>query len=116
MHPKVQALTLTPISPFFKSFPPIVLPADSRIRLETTLKEENLTPELLQKLQRLNDFAVSRGDTLAQLALRWVLQHEGVTSVIVGASKKEQLADNLHCVGGNKLSDEELLQIEKILS
>ena len=91
------------------------IPADSRIRLETTLKEENLTPELLQKLQRLNDFAVSRGDTLAQLALRWVLQHEGVTSVIVGASKKEQLADNLHCVGGNKLSDEELLQIEKIL-
>ena len=91
------------------------IPADSRIRLETTLKEENLTPELLQKLQRLNDFAVSRGDTLAQLALRWVLQHEGVTSVIVGASKKEQLADNLRCVGGNKLSDEELLQIEKIL-
>ena len=92
------------------------IPADSRIRLETTLKEENLTPELLQKLQRLNDFAVSRGDTLAQLALRWVLQHEGVTSVIVGASKKEQLADNLRCVERDKLADEELRQIEHILS
>ena len=92
------------------------IPADSRIRLETTLKEENLTPELLQKLQRLNDFAVSRGDTLAQLALRWVLQHEGGTSVIVGASKKEQLADNLRCVERDKLADEELRQIENILS
>lgn len=92
------------------------IPADSRIRLETTLKEENLTPEFLQKLQRLNDFAVSRGDTLAQLALRWVLQHEGVTSVIVGASKKEQLADNLRCVERDKLADEELRQIEHILS
>ena len=71
---------------------------------------------MLQKLQRLNDFAVSRGDTLAQLALRWVLQHEGVTSVIVGASKKEQLADNLRCVERDKLADEELRQIEHILS
>lgn len=91
------------------------IPDDSRIRLETTLKAETLTPQLLEKLRALNDLALSRGETLAQMALRWVLQHDGVTSVIVGASKIEQLADNLQCVSRSALTTEELQIIENIL-
>ena len=92
------------------------IPDDSRIRRETTLKAETLTPELLLKIKKLNELATARGETLAQMALRWVLQHEGVTSVIVGASKTSQLADNLHCLEGTPLTANELQNIENILN
>lgn len=92
------------------------IPADSRIRRETTLSAERLTPALLAALQSLNALAAQRGETLAAMSLRWVLQHEGVTSVIVGASKTAQLAANLQCLDGTPLSAEELQQIESILT
>ena len=92
------------------------IPEDSRVRRESTLKAETLTPQLLEKLRRLNDLAAQRGESLAQLALRWVLQHQGITSVIVGASKTAQLADNLRCLDGEKISGEELKCMEDILS
>lgn len=91
------------------------IPADSRIRLETTLKADQLTPDLLQRLAALDALARERGESLARLALRWVLQHEGVTSVIVGASKVSQLADNLSCLEGTPLSAEELQRIDDLL-
>lgn len=91
------------------------IPEDSRMRHEASLPESVLTPDLLKRLNALNEFALQRGDTLAQLALRWVLQHEYVTSVIVGASRVEQLADSLKCVDHHSLSIEELSMIDQLL-
>ncbi|MBP5621250.1 MAG: aldo/keto reductase [Thermoguttaceae bacterium] len=71
---------------------------DSRMALDATLKKSALTPELLEKLKELNRQAAERGRTLAQSALSWVLEQQGVTSVIVGVSSVEQLADNLKTI------------------
>jgi L-glyceraldehyde 3-phosphate reductase len=62
------------------------------------LKESMLTPELLERLKGYNAQAQQRHETLAEMALAWVLQHPGVTSVIVGASSTEQLQKNLKSV------------------
>jgi L-glyceraldehyde 3-phosphate reductase len=59
-------------------------------------------------LRGFNALAQERGETLAQMALRWVLQHQGVTSVIVGAKNQAQLADSLRCVHGAPLTAAEL--------
>ena len=90
------------------------IPADSRMQRETTLKASQLTPELLDKLHRLQQIAHERGETLAQLALRWVLSHRGVTSVIVGASDISQLAENLKVADGCMLSDGEMAEIGQL--
>ncbi len=71
------------------------IPADSRMRTDVTLKEEQLTPQLLTQLQAWRTEAEAEGLTLSQFALRWVLRHPMVTSVIVGVSKVEQLQQNL---------------------
>ena len=63
------------------------------------LKKEVLTPELQHYLQGLNDMAASRGETLAEMALSWILHQRGVTSVLVGASSTGQLEKNLRSVG-----------------
>lgn len=92
------------------------IPADSRVRHEASLPPERLTPELLRAIASLNGLAEKRGESLAAMSLRWVLQHEGVTSVIVGVSRVEQLAANLACLDGEPLSAEELKEIETILA
>lgn len=74
------------------------IPTDSRMARSEHLKRETLTPELLNRLQKLNDEAQGRGETLARSALRWVLEQRGVTSVLIGASSVEQLAENLKCI------------------
>ena len=74
------------------------IPTDSRMARGEHLKRETLTPELLNRLQKLNDEAQGRGETLARSALRWVLEQRGVTSVLIGASSVEQLAENLKCI------------------
>lgn len=71
------------------------IPADSRMRTDVTLKEAQLTPELMAQLRAWNDEAAAEGLTLSQFALRWVLRHPCVTAVIVGVSKLEQLRENL---------------------
>ena len=91
------------------------IPQQSRMRRDASLQESVLTPELLQTLRALNDMAEERGNTFAQMALRWVLQQEGVTSVIVGASNTFQLRDSLQCVDCAPLSDEEMAKIAQIL-
>ena len=63
------------------------------------LTEDMLTPELLAKLRRYNEVAQSRGETLAEMALAWILHQKGVTSVLVGASSVAQLQDNLAAIG-----------------
>ena len=74
------------------------IPSDSRMRTDVTLKESLLTPQLLEKLATWNAEARDLGLTLSQYSLRWVLNHPGVTSVIVGVSKKEQLLENLQVI------------------
>ncbi len=91
------------------------IPADSRIRKETTLAESALTPELLGKVRQFADLAGKRGETLAQLALRWVLDQKAVTSVIVGASSVAQLADNLGTAFNRPLTEPEKAEISRIL-
>ena len=74
------------------------IPQDSRMAKEKFLKHEMLTPELLSQLRQWNDEAQAEGRTLAEHALRWILDQRGVTSVLVGASSTAQLEKNLRCV------------------
>ena len=74
------------------------IPKDSRMSKGKFLKEEMLTPELLAKLKRYNEVAESRSETLAEMALAWILHQKAVTSVLVGASSTAQLEKNLKCV------------------
>ena len=74
------------------------IPQDSRMARNSSLPKERLTPELLSQLQAWQQEAVAQGQTMAEKALRWILQQEAVTSVLVGASSVEQLEKNLRCI------------------
>ena len=74
------------------------IPADSRMAKEHFLKHSALTPELLQQLKEWNQQAGERDETLAEMALAWILHQKGVTSVLVGASSTAQLEKNMKCV------------------
>lgn len=91
------------------------IPDDSRIARGGFLKKEALTPEVLSKIQALNERAAMRGQSLAEMALAWLLKNETVTSVIVGASSVEQLGDSLKALEHLSFEEEELHLIEKIL-
>lgn len=91
------------------------IPDDSRIARGGFLKKEALTPEVLSKIQVLNERAAMRGQSLAEMALAWLLKNETVTSVIVGASSVEQLGDSLKTLNHLSFEEEELHAIEKIL-
>lgn len=84
------------------------IPAGSRASRDFSLKKDSLTPELLEKLEKLNHIAGERGQALAQMALAWVLRDSMVTSVIVGASSIEQLDNNLLSIRNTRFSDEEI--------
>lgn len=91
------------------------IPEDSRMSKNVFLRPEMLTDELVGKLRKLNDLAVHRGQTLAEMALSWILRDERVTSVIVGASSVEQLKNNLRACDNKYFTVEELKQIEDVL-
>ena len=91
------------------------IPQGSRMCEERFLRSNSLTPALMRQLRELNDVALQRGQTLAQMALTWVLQQTGTTSVLVGASSQEQLVQNIHAQDAAPLSDDELVRIEEIL-
>lgn len=92
------------------------IPADSRVtKPHGYLKQHQLTKATLQKIQQLNDLAIQREQTLAQMALSWLLKDKRVTSVLIGISKPEQLVDSLHCLSNTQFSDDELNAIENIL-
>ena len=91
------------------------IPDDSRIARGGFLKKEAFTPEVLSKIQALNERAAMRGQSLAEMALAWLLKNETVTSVIVGASSVEQLGDSLKTLNHLSFEEEELHAIEKIL-
>ena len=91
------------------------IPADSRIRTDSRfLKENALTEERLAQIKALNDLALQRGQTLAQMALSWVLRDGIVTSVLAGASRPEQVLDNIKATENTKFTEEELNLIDKI--
>ena len=91
------------------------IPADSRIRTDTRfLKEATLTPEKLEQIRQLNDLAADRGQTLAQMALSWVLHDGIVTSVLAGASRPEQILDNIKAAENTAFTEEELKLIDQI--
>ena len=81
------------------------IPSDSRMSKGKFLKEEMLTPELLAKLRHYNEVAESRGETLAEMALAWILHQKGVTSVLVGASSTAQLEKNLRCINATPFDE-----------
>src|SRR5690554_6814429 len=92
------------------------IPEDSRIaKPHGFLQEKDLTEEKLNKIRKLNDLAAERGQTLAQMALAWVLRKGRITSVLVGASKVSQIEDNIKAVQNLDFTEEELDRIEKIL-
>lgn len=88
------------------------IPADSRAMQQRFLKTSQISEDLVTNVRALNDIAIRRGQTLAQMALSWVLAHEGVTSVIVGCSSVSQLSDSLKAVEEKAFSAEELEEIE----
>jgi len=91
------------------------VPDDSRAARKAFLKPEMLTDTRLEKIKKLNDLAKKRGQSLAQMALAWVLKDERITSVLIGASKPEQVLDSLKCLDNIQFSAEELAHIETIL-
>ncbi|WP_084124902.1 aldo/keto reductase [Demequina sp. NBRC 110054] len=88
------------------------IPAGSRVTHSAFLSEKNITDLYLERAQALNEIAVARGQSLAQLALTWVLRDDRVTSALIGASSVEQLHANLAALDADPLSAEELEAIE----
>lgn len=92
------------------------IPDDSRAAGQSEfLSSSNLTPELLEKIKALNSIAERRGQTLAQMAIAWVLKSPAMTSVILGASKVKQIEDAVGALKASRFNEEELEAIEKIL-
>lgn len=93
------------------------IPADSRAASSTGfLREENVTSEVLNRVQKLNEIATERGQSLSQMALAWVLRGEKVTSVLIGASRVSQIEENVAALNNLDFSEEELIRIEDILN
>ena len=91
------------------------IPADSRVKTDGRfLKESALTEERLNQIRALNDIAAERGQTLAEMALSWILKDGIVTSVLIGASKPSQILDNIKALGNTTFSAEELKRIDEI--
>ncbi len=92
------------------------IPADSRAhKPHGFLKEHSVTKERISQIRQLNDLALQRGQTLAQMALAWLLKDPRVTSVLIGASRPEQLADSLECLKSAAFSESDLEKIERVL-
>lgn len=92
------------------------IPEDSRAARSTGfLQVSHVTEEKINKIKQLNAIAEERGQTLAQMALSWILKDNRVTSVLIGASRPEQLTDSLKCLDNITFSAEELNRIEEIL-
>ena len=90
------------------------IPAESRAARNFSLKKDSITPEIVEKLARLNEIAAARGQSLAQMALAWVLNDSRVSSVIVGASSVEQLNANMQSIRNTGFSEEEIRLIDKL--
>ena len=93
------------------------IPENSRAAKSTgNLQKNQITSDRVEKVKKLNAIAMERGQTLAEMAIAWLLKDEGVTSVLVGASSVAQLSDNLKALEKTQFSPEELDKIETILT
>jgi L-glyceraldehyde 3-phosphate reductase len=93
------------------------VPQDSRAAKEHgALKQDQITEERLSQITQLNEIAQARGQTLAQMAIAWVLRHPGMTSALVGASRVSQVEDNVAALNNLPFSDQELSAIEQVLA
>lgn len=92
------------------------VPSDSRVKRDPRfLQESKLTPELLEKVSKLDEIAQSRGETLAAMALAWVLKDGDVTSCIIGASSAAQIEKDCEVVSSKPFTEEELALIDQIV-
>ena len=92
------------------------IPEDSRATKSVFLKEDNITEEIVNKVKALNEIAASREQSLAQMALSWVLREDKVTTVLIGASKVSQIEENVKIVDKLHFEEDELAAIESILA
>ena len=92
------------------------VPADSRAARNGFLRAESLTPELIARVARLDACAHARGQSLAAMALSWILRRPEVTSVIVGASRPEQLVESLKALDAPAFSEGELTGLDALLA
>ena len=90
------------------------IPEDSRVKTDGRFLQENKVEERIESIKKLNEMAVSRGQSLAQMALQWVLKDDEVTSVLIGASKPEQILDNLKILSAPEFTSEELKLIDEL--
>ncbi|MBT2736704.1 L-glyceraldehyde 3-phosphate reductase [Bacillus sp. ISL-7] len=92
------------------------IPADSRAAKSTGfLSEDQVKAEVIERVQKLNEIAIERGQSLSQMALAWVLRGGKVTSVLIGASRVSQIEENVAVLNNLEFSDQELARIEDIL-
>jgi L-glyceraldehyde 3-phosphate reductase len=92
------------------------IPEDSRAHKTTGfLQEKEVTPEKVNKVLQLNELAIKRDQTLAQMALAWILRDKRITSVLIGVSKPEQVTDSLECFRNTWFTEGELAEIDRIL-
>lgn len=91
------------------------IPADSRVNTDGRfLKKEQLTDSKIHQIQALNEIAKQRGESLAQMALKWVLKDDVVTSVLIGASRPQQILDNIKVIESAGFTEEELRLIDEV--
>lgn len=90
------------------------IPSDSRIRTDGRFLKEQSVRDKLDQIRALNQIAENRGQTLAQMALSWVLKDEEVTSVLIGASKPEQIEENVKIIQKVDFTEEELAEIDRV--
>jgi len=92
------------------------IPSDSRMRTDGRfLNEKSLSDDILQKIEKLNQIAKERGQSLAQMALSWLYSKEEITSVLIGASKPEQIVENIAMIDNLSFTAEELQKIDSIV-
>lgn len=91
------------------------IPEDSRAKRNVFLHEDQITPEVIDKVRKLKEIAQGRGQSLAEMALSWILRKDKVTSVLVGASRPSQILDNIKMIEHLEFTDDELGAIDKIL-
>lgn len=92
------------------------IPKDSRVATSGVfLKESHITPERVEQIKKLNKIAKERGQKLVHMALAWILRDERIASVLIGASKPEQVTDSLNCLSNYHFTQEELDAIDEIL-
>lgn len=91
------------------------IPEDSRATRNLFLKEADITADKINKVRLLNELAVARNQTLAQLALAWLMKDKRITTVLIGASKPEQVLNSIACLENLHFSTEELNKINSIL-